>query len=94
MPPSPVKTPSFDGLPDCPLCHGYGELYDWVPMPFGTGNCRMPTGCDCIADQEDAWIAKQEDTQREFDFLENYDGELTEEQLTRYNVLHKLLYGM
>ena len=45
--------------PDCKACHGEGEVYDWVPMPFGSGNCRMPTFCDCVLEQlqgEDADI--------------------------------------
>ena len=37
--------------PDCPHCHGSGEVecVDWVPMPFGPGNCAMTTieDCDC-----------------------------------------------
>jgi len=31
---------------DCPVCHGDGVVYDWVPIPFGSGNCRMLSGCD------------------------------------------------
>ena len=45
--------------PNCKICHGRGEVYDWVPMPFGSGNCRMPTFCDCVIKQledEDADI--------------------------------------
>jgi hypothetical protein len=39
--------------PDCPYCHGEGYVVDWVPMPFGSGNCQMRTGCECVADDEE-----------------------------------------
>lgn len=35
---------------DCGMCHGTGVVYDWVP--YGMGNVRMPTGCECCDDDE------------------------------------------
>lgn len=40
------KDPGAD--PDCPYCHGQGYVIDWVPVPFGHGNCQMRTGCECL----------------------------------------------
>jgi len=37
--------------PDCPDCNGTGEIYDYVPVPFGVGNCAMPSLCWCIEEQ-------------------------------------------
>lgn len=37
--------------PDCKACHGEGEVYDSVPMPFGPGSCAMPSLCDCVTEQ-------------------------------------------
>jgi len=42
------KDPKAD--PDCPACHGLGYITDLVPVPFGSGNCVMQTGCECLAD--------------------------------------------
>ena len=45
--------------PNCKTCHGTGFVTDWVPMPFGSGNCSMETFCGCVEDQlqdEDADI--------------------------------------
>jgi hypothetical protein len=39
--------------PDCPYCHGTGYVSDWVPVPFGSGNCEMRTGCECLPDPDD-----------------------------------------
>ena len=39
--------------PECRNCRGRGEVYDFVPVPFGHGNCRMPSDCDCIYDDID-----------------------------------------
>lgn len=36
---------------DCTCCHGEGYAYDLVPMPFGPGNCSMPSLCGCVEDQ-------------------------------------------
>lgn len=35
---------------NCRDCHGSGETYDWVPVPFGNGNCQMPVSCGCWED--------------------------------------------
>ena len=32
---------------NCKMCHGAGVVYDSVPMPFGHGNCSMPSDCEC-----------------------------------------------
>lgn len=37
--------------PDCKACHGYGMVYDFVPVPFGSGNCAMPSYCECVEEQ-------------------------------------------
>ena len=70
--------PSFDGKEDCPLCHGTGTLYDWVP--YGMGNVQMPTGCDCVAEQEDAWQEAQNAILAEFDALESQGEDLDAKQ--------------
>ena len=36
---------------DCKMCHGTGIIIDWVPRPFGPGDVRMETGCDCIYEE-------------------------------------------
>jgi hypothetical protein len=36
---------------DCPHCHGEGYVYDSVPVPFGSGNCLMPSWCSCVEEQ-------------------------------------------
>ncbi len=43
----------------CGACGGSGRVYDWVPVPFGVGNCQMPTDCDCLyEDVDDSTIKK------------------------------------
>lgn len=83
--------PAFDGNPDCPLCHGSGTLYDWVP--YGMGDVQMPTGCDCVAEQEDAWQEAQDATREEFDALKQQAEDLAVEKQTRYADLLRQLYG-
>lgn len=34
--------------PQCRVCHGTGVVIDWVPRPFGPGNVRMESVCDCV----------------------------------------------
>lgn len=38
--------------PNCPSCGGRGYVSDWVPVPFGSGNCEMRTGCECLPDED------------------------------------------
>lgn len=38
---------------DCPDCHGSGEVNDWVPAPFGSGNVPMPSLCWYVDEQTD-----------------------------------------
>lgn len=38
---------------DCPFCHGTGEVNDWVPAPFSSGNVPMPSLCGCVEEQTD-----------------------------------------
>ena len=83
--------PAFDGKENCPLCHGSGTLYDWVP--YGMGNVQMPTGCDCVAEQMDAWQEAQDAMRDEFDVLEQQAEDLTTEQTARYAELYAKLYG-
>ena len=83
--------PAFDGNPDCPLCHGSGTLYDWVP--YGMGNVQMPTGCDCVAEQMDAWRNRQDALQADHDALEAQTDDLTFDQVAEYAWLHRQLYG-
>ena len=83
--------PTFDGLPDCPLCHGTGTLYDWVP--YGSGDIQMPIGCDCVAEQMDAWQEAQDALQAEFDALEQQAEDLAAERTGRYADLLRQLYG-
>jgi hypothetical protein len=35
----------------CKFCGGEGWVVDWVPMPFGPGNCQMPSMCGCVEEQ-------------------------------------------
>ena len=37
--------------PDCIYCHGRGYVSDWVPVPFGHGNCEMRTTCECLKEE-------------------------------------------
>lgn len=37
--------------PNCKSCRGTGEVNDFVPVPFGVGNCAMPSLCSCIEEQ-------------------------------------------
>ena len=37
--------------PACKACKGQGEVYDYVPAPFGSGNCAMASFCDCVTAQ-------------------------------------------
>lgn len=37
--------------PNCKACYGTGVVTDWVPTPFGNGNCRMETFCNCVEEQ-------------------------------------------
>ena len=32
--------------PECPQCKGSGYVVDWVP--YGMGNTRMETECECL----------------------------------------------
>jgi hypothetical protein len=48
--PLPIaKTPLQKPI-GCDSCNytGYVESFDWVPMPFGNGNCRMPSSEPCM----------------------------------------------
>lgn len=36
---------------DCLCCYGEGYVYDLVPVPFGSGNCPMPSLCSCVEEQ-------------------------------------------
>lgn len=83
--------PAFDGKENCPLCHGSGTLYDWVP--YGSGDVQMPTGCDCVAEQMDAWQEAQDALQAEFDALEQQAEDLAAERTGRYADLLRQLYG-
>ena len=69
--------PPFDGLPDCPSCHGSGILYDWVP--YGMGNVRIPIDCYCITEQAEAWREAQDALRDEFDGLEQQAKDLAAE---------------
>ncbi len=42
----------------CPACKGSGVIYDSVPMPFGSGNCQMPSDCECAYEDVDEAIMR------------------------------------
>ena len=46
-----MDTLRISALASCPYCHGEGYVYDRVPMPFGSGDCSMPSLCGCIEEQ-------------------------------------------
>jgi hypothetical protein len=53
--------------PECKACHGSGEIIDFVPMPFGSGDCQMPSFCDCVIEQ-----LQDEDADIELDLNDYY----------------------
>ena len=69
--------PAFDGKENCPLCHGSGTLYDWVP--YGMGICTLPIDCYCITEQAEAWREAQDALRDEFDGLEQQAKDLAAE---------------
>lgn len=40
--------------PKCKACHGRGIVSDWVPRPFGPGNVRMDSECECTYTTEES----------------------------------------
>lgn len=83
--------PAFDGKENCPLCHGSGTQS--YRVPYGSGDVQMPTGCDCVAEQMDAWQEAQDALQAEFDALEQQAEDLAAERTGRYADLLRQLYG-
>jgi hypothetical protein len=43
----------------CKSCGGSGTCRDWVPTPFGHGNCAMDTDCDCAFDNLSGDVCEQ-----------------------------------
>ena len=84
--------PAFDGKENCPLCHGSGTQS--YRVPYGSGDVQMPTGCDCVAEQMDAWQEAQDAMQAEHDALEAQPEPSTPSEVARYDVLHRQLYGI
>lgn len=37
--------------PDCPVCHGTGEVFDWVP--YGDTRVRLYSACECTWEEEE-----------------------------------------
>jgi len=46
---------------DCKACHGSGTVRDYVPTPFGSGNCAMDTYCDCAFEDLSGNVCEQLD---------------------------------
>ena len=58
---------------DCKNCHGSGVVYDSVPMPFGHGNCLMPSDCECCFEDLPDDVIKRIDDGEDYEILEASD---------------------
>jgi len=46
-----MKMQTIKPDPNCPECHGTGEVYDWVD--YGSTRVSMPSFCSCVENQTD-----------------------------------------
>ena len=47
----PHVSPPLNADPNCKACHGTGKVSDFVPRPFGPGNVRMESTCECVEER-------------------------------------------